>query len=278
MRQLTIVFSGILATLFMTASQASGLRWHDHAYPYTFLFGNHIDTHQETRLNKDGSLDGFFYVVHLDQDGDGVLDTADDGIPIKRHCTKPEHYPTCEVGWQIRAVPCIKEINGCTTMFLYHKHDHPVWLVGPYLRTMEDETFLSGSRPPIPQPGSPGHVHWLTEGAEHEGTLLPSSLADLEALLDVDISVPEACNVSMASALTTGVICPTYFWEIKAVDTFYFHHGGENIPVRPGVDLSTHINYVTSYVAVDVPTDGLPTTGGHGMGGMGGDGQGRDGH
>ncbi|MGD8616471.1 MAG: hypothetical protein PVI91_12520, partial [Gammaproteobacteria bacterium] len=77
MRQLTIVFSGILATLFMTASQASGLRWHDHAYPYTFLFGNHIDTHQETRLNKDGSLDGFFYVVHLDQDGDGVLDTAD---------------------------------------------------------------------------------------------------------------------------------------------------------------------------------------------------------
>lgn len=276
MKNVTVLLVGMFATLLTVTSNASGLRWRDHALPYTFLFGNHIDTHQQTRLNRDGSLDGFFYVVHLDQDGDGLLDTADDGTPIKRHCTKPEHYPGCEVGWYIRAVPCIKEINECTAMFLYHKHDHPVWLVGPYLRTMDGETFLSGSRAPIPQPGSPGHVHWLTEGSDHDGTFMDSSLADLEALLDVDIEVPEECNVAMAAKLTTGVICPVYFLQIRAVDTFYFHHGGENIPVSPGIDLSTHINYVTSYVAVDVPTDGLPESAGSGMGGMG-DGQGGDG-
>ena len=278
MKKLTITLAGLLTTFLITASVASGFRWNDHRFPYTFLFGNHIDTHQETRLNKDGSLDGFFYVVHLDQDDDGMLDTADDGTPIKRHCTMAEHYPDCEVGWHIRAVPCIEEINECTAMFLYHKHDHPVWLIGPHMRTKDGETFLSGSRAPIPQPGSPSHVHWLTEGAEHNDHWMPSSLAELEALLGVDIQVPEECNVAMARNLTTGVICPVYFMEIRAVDTFYFHHGGENIPVRPGIDLSTHINFVTSYVAVDVPTDELPASAPGGMGGMGGGNRGGGNH
>ena len=74
MQRLIMLLIGVLAMCFMTASQASGFRWNDHAHPYTFLFGNHIDTHQETRLEKDGALRGFFYVVHLDQDGDGQCD------------------------------------------------------------------------------------------------------------------------------------------------------------------------------------------------------------
>ena len=32
----------------------AGRSWKDHKPPYDFLFGNHIDTHQETRLEKDG--------------------------------------------------------------------------------------------------------------------------------------------------------------------------------------------------------------------------------
>ena len=229
---------------------------------------------------KDGSLKGFFYVVQLDQDGDGVLDTAEDGTPVKRHCTMPEHYPTCEVGWHIRAEPCIHEVNGCTAMYLYHRHDHPVWLVGPRRRTMDGVDFLGGSRALIPQPGSPSHVHWLTQGLDlsdpADGVAdRPSSLAELEALLGVDIEVPEACNVDKASQLTTGVVCPAYFLEIRAVDSFNFHHGGENIPVRPGIDMSTHSNFVTSYEAVDLSADildGLPPAGGGGMGGDHGDG------
>lgn len=274
MKILIVLLTGLLTAFLMTAAEASGFRWKDHAFPYTFLFGNHIDTHQETRLQKDGSLRGFFYVVHLDQDGDGLLDTADDGTPIKRHCTKPEHYPTCEIGWEIQAVPCIEEVNGCTAMFLYHKDDHPVWLIGPRKRTKDGVAFLGGTRALIPQPGSPSHVHWLTEGLileDSHGAIIerPSSLADLEALLGVDIEVPAECNVDMASQLTTGTICPVYFWEIKAVDTFYFHHGGENIPVRPGVDMSTHTNFVTSYDDVgdildDLDLDELPDSGGGG--------------
>ncbi len=230
------------AAVLSAPAGASGFKWGDHAFPYTFLFGNHIDTHQETALEKDGELRGFFYIVFLDRDGDGAVDTTEDGLPIAGHCTKPEHYPDCKVGWHISASPCIEEINGCTAMFLYHQHDHPVWLIGPRMRTVHEETFLGGSRVPIPQPGSPGHYHWLSESG---------SLAEIEALFGVDIEVPEECNVAMASQLTPGVICPGYFLEIRATDTFAFQHGGEAIPVRPGTDLRTHHNFVTSIPAED---------------------------
>ena len=92
-------------------------------------------------------------------------------------------------------------------------------------------------------------MHWLTEGADHEGTFLPSSLAEVEALFGVDITVPDECNVSMASALTPGVVCPGYFLQIQATETFAFHHGGEDIAVSPGIDNRTHLNLVTSIPA-----------------------------
>lgn len=243
---------------------AGGLNWKDHAAPFDFLFGNHIDTHQQTHLvragkNK-GDLAGYFYVVHLDQDGDGLLDTTADGLPILRHCTKPEHYPNCRFLWTINAKPCIKEVNGCEAMNLYHKHDHPVWLIGPRQRSADGETFLAGTRSQIPQPGVPGHFHWLTEGSEDEGELLPSSLNDIEALFNVDIEVPEGCNVSRASQIPPGTICPGYFLELRVVQgpTVAFHHGGENIVLNPGYDLRSHLNFVTSYVAdPDIGLDDL---------------------
>ena len=89
-------------------------------------------------------------------------------------------------------------------------------------------------------------MHWLTEGAEHEGSFLPSSIVAVEALFAVDIEVPDECNVSMARALTPGVICPGYFLQIEATETFAFKHGGELIPVHPGIDNRTHLNLVAS--------------------------------
>lgn len=270
-----------LSLITVGAASAAGFRWSDHRPPYDFLFGNHIDTHLETKLNTDGTLSGFFYVVQLDQDGDGLPDTSEDGRPIMRHCTEPGHYPNCQVGWLVKAAPCIEEVNGCTAMFLYHQHDHPVWLIGPRLRTMDGDTFLGGRRALIPQPGSPVHYHWLTEGSDREMdgniTFFPSSIEDLEALFDVDIEVDPRCNVNTAGELETGVICPGYFLEIKALavggvyqaapgSEWLFHHGGENIPVSPGIDESTHTNFVTSYQAVEVPADDLPPDDG-GMGG-----------
>jgi len=211
-----------------------------------------------------------------------VPDVTADGLPIFGHCTKPEDYATCQAGWNVKAYPCIEEINGCTAMFLYHKDDHPVWLIGPRLKTgMDGQTYLAGTRAEVPQPGRPTHFHWLTEGSTHEGAVLPSSIADIEDQYKISIAVDPRCNVAMAEQLTTGVICPGYFLEldVRPVSaepptspgpTWAFKHGGEAIPVLPGPDVRTHINYVTSYVPIDVPTDSLPPAGdGGGTGGGG---------
>ncbi len=74
----------ILGVWISTAD--AGRSWKDHKPPYDFLFGNHIDTHQETRLEKDGDLSGFFYITYTGK-------FTPDGLPIARHCdadTPPE--------------------------------------------------------------------------------------------------------------------------------------------------------------------------------------------
>jgi hypothetical protein len=248
--------------------------WNDHPPPFEFLFGNHIDTHQQTKLTGEGELSGHLYIRFVDEDGDGVIDETDDGLPIAKHCTKAEHYEdgACIAGWKIRAKPCVESFNGCRAMFLYHHDDHPVWLLGAHL---DGDGELRGSRNAIPQPGAyVAHYHWLTAGSEFSGAdgetrRFPSSLKDLEAVLGVGIEVPEGCNVAMAKELSTGAVCPGYFFKLRAVREFAFVHGGETMPVRPGLDMSTHINVVTSYRSVDwTPTEEQPPTdgGGHGDG------------
>jgi hypothetical protein len=236
-RRIVPVAIVMLALILSSTANADGRTWKDHKNPYDFLFGNHIDMHQETQLKKDGDLSGFFYVFWSD-------DYTATGERIAKHCTKTEHYEQgCFAGWKIEATPCIEEVNGCRAMFLYHDDDHPVWMIGP--RNVSGS--LRGTRSMIAQPGGYTHMHWLTEGAMHEGTLLQSSLADVEALFGVDISVPAECNVATASDLTPGTICPGYYLEIKAVENFFFKHGGEEIPVSIGIDNRTHINIVSSY-------------------------------
>ncbi len=193
---------------------------------------------------ENGDLQGYFYIYWTEE-------YTDDGDLIAKHCTTQDHYDEgCFADWTIKAKPCIKEVNGCEAMFLYHFHDHPVWMIGP---RVDDDGGLRGTRSMIPQPGSYTHLHWLTENPE-------SSLEEVEELFDADIYVPTECNVSMASALTAGVICPGYFLEIKAVEDFVFEHGGEKIPVREGVDNRTHLNIVTSYRALDPSVVVLPGT------------------
>ena len=82
------------------------------------------------------------------------------------------------------------------------------------------------------------------------------SIEDVEHVLGVDIYVPPECNVSSASELTSGVVCPGYFLKIRAIEEFVFRHGGELIPIRPGTDNRSHLNIVTSYRAL--PADILP--------------------
>ena len=243
---------------------AAGFTWQDHAKPFDFLFGNHIDTHQQTKRQKDGSLKGSFYVVQLDADGDGVPDTTADGNPIMGHCTKPADDASCQAGWTLTAAPCIPEVNGCSAMFLYAQDDHPVWLVGPRMREKDGQSFLGGSRRLIPQPGYATHFHWLTSpgGIDANGVQMASSVGQLETLFGVHIAVPDACNVVEATQLAAGTICPGYFLQLQAVAVsnvyrqqsgpqWAFHHGGEDIVLRPGPDIASHTNIVTSYVADD---------------------------
>ena len=246
-----------VATVFIFMSPfASALDryWNNHAAPFNFLFGNHIDTHQETRLIKWGSrkgeLKGFFYVFDSG-------DTLPDGTPVLRHCTKEEHYAAgCVPGWYIRAKPCIEEVNGCEAMMLYHYHDHPVWLLNP---EVDDAGGLRGSREHIVQPGSYTHMHWLTEGLELDDTMpgleRPSSIEAVRSLFGVEIKIPPECNVDMASKLTSGIICPGYFLQIRVLrpfdlKTWAFHHGGESLVLKAmggRSDNKTHSNILSSY-------------------------------
>lgn len=234
----------VVLSLFIAAAASGKDRyWSDHATPFDFLFGNHIDTHQETRLFENGAstgdLKGWLYVFDSGE-------TLPDGTPVLRHCTETAHYEAgCVAGWKVEATPCIEEVNGCRAMFLYHDDDHPVWLLGAHV---DESGALRGSRQDIVQPGSYTHFHWLTEGLAD----FPSSLVAVEEVFDQDIHVAEECNVAMASQLTSGIECPGYFLEIIAMEPFgyevwAFHHGGESLVIRPGIDNKTHLNLLTSY-------------------------------
>jgi hypothetical protein len=233
----------VLLMVVTGAASTTTRGWGDHAAPFSFLFGNHIDTHQETRLftngKNAGNLKGWLYVF---DSGERLAD----GTPVLRHCTSPEHYAAgCVAGWRVEAVPCIDEVNGCRATFLYHDDDHPIWLFGA---RVDMQGNLRGSRTQLVQPGSYSHFHWLTENLEG----FPSSLADVEATLGVDITVPAECNVATAEQLTAGVVCPGYFLQLTVDEPFglsrwAFHHGGENLLVQHGVDTMTHLNLLTSY-------------------------------
>lgn len=121
-----------LALAGAAALADDGVPWRNHAAPFDFVFGNDFDTHQQSRLGRDGSLRRFLYVRHT-----GVV-TAD-GLPVATHADC-NMAGDCVVGWRLRGEPA-------HATFLYHPmHDHPVFQV---------------ARAAIPQPGSHAHFHWL---------------------------------------------------------------------------------------------------------------------
>jgi len=134
---LPFFFLIFLSVPFITnmEAEAGGRPWKDHAKPYDFIFGNHIDTHQQTKLKKNGDLFGFLYITFIGEK---------DGVPVVEHCDNDTPADECKVGWIIRG----KFIGGDNQpTFVYHEEDHPTWLVV--------------SRNDIPQPGSFSHFHWL---------------------------------------------------------------------------------------------------------------------
>jgi len=127
----------------------------DHAPPLTFLFGNEIDTHQQTFQARDGSLQGFLYITFTGE-------VTPEGYPVAVHCDAQTPPRKCVAGWILRARPG-------TATFLYQNDDHPVWLA---------------SRPEIPQPGAFAHFHWITSaGTDPRPVTDPGCEAQMDSAL-----------------------------------------------------------------------------------------------
>ena len=218
------IFLLIISVLLAGAggAQAQGL---SHNPPFDFEFGNHIDTHQRTQIKERGgnpvSLFGFFYIFFTDD-----IDTAS-GLPIARHPDGSAGQVCgvdvdCVVGWIMRGKPG-------EAKFLYHSgvngNDHPVWMV---------------NRVQIPQPGSWTHFHWITKSSSDPRANDVSAACNKENAGQLEAQDPTAVDQ----------ICPGWFLQIRAIRSFAFDHGGEIIPVRPGIDNKSHLNLVTNYKAV----------------------------
>lgn len=130
------------------------------------------------------------------------------GIPIAKHCDANTPPSDCVIGWKLRGIP------GEAT-FVYHNMDHPVWVVD--------------SRNKIPQPGAYAHFHWITMNSND-----PREVVDVR------------CNMDQAGMLERGAYCPGYFLQLMAVRTFVFIHGNDQILIKEGLDIASHINIITS--------------------------------
>ncbi|MBI4293451.1 MAG: hypothetical protein HY661_18400 [Betaproteobacteria bacterium] len=146
-KPITMLLGAALTLCGFTAHADEASRWREHEAPFTFLFGNDIDSHQETQQTRDGSLFGFLYVRLT-----GVV--TKDRYPVATHVDCNTN-PGCIVGWRLDGRPL-------RATFLYQPmHDHAVFLV---------------NRPDIPQPGSHAHFHWL-------GSLMPQPHLPVEGYL-----------------------------------------------------------------------------------------------
>ncbi|MCB2180794.1 MAG: hypothetical protein KQH63_02070 [Desulfobulbaceae bacterium] len=136
----------VIGAFFLTAGAAlaTGAEWRDQQAPYDFVFGNHLDTHQQTKVMPDGELKGFLYIEFTGE-------YTADGYPIAQHTDCFDELADCTVGWSLKGVPG-------HASFVYHESgDHPLWQVH--------------SRDDIPQPGGYSHFHWL-DGPAMAGDLM----------------------------------------------------------------------------------------------------------
>ncbi|MDF1525270.1 MAG: hypothetical protein RRA15_03310 [bacterium] len=163
----TLLFTAALLFTFgmNSSAMAEGVPWKDHQAPFDFLFGNHFDTHQQTKPMPDGSLSGYLYVKFTG-------DLTPDGVPVTRHADAGDPMNEVSVGWKIKAVPA------AATVVYHQTGDHPIWLVD--------------DRNDIPQPGGYSHFHWLDGplnamdliiGETYEGYILELTAKDTFAFM-----------------------------------------------------------------------------------------------
>lgn len=116
----------------VSARAAEMYPWRQHQDPFSFVFRNDIDSHQQTRQERDGSLNGYLYIRYT-----GVV--TKDNFPVATHADCNAAGADCSVGWTIKGKP------SSAKLVRQPMHDHPVFLL---------------ARSDIPQPGSYAHFHW----------------------------------------------------------------------------------------------------------------------
>ena len=138
-----------------TASQRSseGYPWQNHDAPFDFLFGNHIDTHQQTKELGNNQLQGFFYIIFNGNEKEGV--------PVATHGNCNMKPDDCTVGWKLRGIPVQATLIDDHGDHGEGQH-HPTWCID------EDD-----------MPNQPGytHFHWLGQ-PEHPGGLTEGDTYD----------------------------------------------------------------------------------------------------
>lgn len=112
--------------------------WNDHRPPYDFLFGNHFDTHQQTKKSGSQRLNGFFYITAK---GDK------NGIPVADHGNCDENPEGCTVGWTLHGIEMEAEL-------LQKGMGHPQW-------------YISSEK--MPKQRGYTHFHWVKKKDHNEG-------------------------------------------------------------------------------------------------------------
>ena len=131
MRKTVFSLGIIVVWLISTAAVQLALPWTGHAAPFSFRFGNEIDTHQQSLVMSSKQLQGFLYIHYT---GETI-----DGIPVAEHTNCEMMAQDCRAGWKIDGIPA----NG-----IYSGHN------------MENHMPQFCLQPEQIRPGF-SHFHWL---------------------------------------------------------------------------------------------------------------------
>jgi hypothetical protein len=158
-----VVTGLILVALFLFGTgfkSAEVYRWRDHAPPFEFLFENHIDTHQQSKIAGNGNLVGFLYVRFTGE-------YTAEGYPIARHADCANVPDQCAVGWELQGIPF-------RATYLGHEHgQHPQWKLDPdAVPSRPGYTRFHWLNESAQADGGFGHGYGLTVGQEYDGYLL----------------------------------------------------------------------------------------------------------
>lgn len=147
--KVSIVAVFVVVATAATAAATESYPWRDHAEPFAYEFGNHIDSHQQS-LVKGSMLQGFFYITLSDQ-----IDQVS-GLPEATHGNCEDNPDGCTVGWVWHGKPVE------ATLIAHGGGQHPTWCIDP-----------------ADMPRQPGytHFHWTGE---------PASAMDLATRVPMD--------------------------------------------------------------------------------------------